>query len=150
MPPLLHRFSQSIRQAILRVQCPSPIKTDLKPSDVASTVLRWMNAQENWLLVIDNLDDVSVIKEYLPATGAERHTLITTRNQHCDHIPAEGMEVGVLDITAATQLLLTGSKVGSVGETPEGQMEAIQIVKELGFLPLAIDQAAAYIREASH
>jgi tetratricopeptide (TPR) repeat protein len=126
------------------------VGTNLNPSQIAATVLRWLNEQDKWLLVIDNLDDVTVVDGYLPDAAPERHTLITTRNQHCDDIPAEGLEVGVLEIAEATQLLLTRAKVGPVGETSKGKDEAAKIVKELGFLPLAIEQAAAYIREASH
>jgi tetratricopeptide (TPR) repeat protein len=119
---------------------------------MAKNVLRWLNAQSNkWLFVIDNLDDITVVDEYLPNTAVEQHTLITTRNQHCDDIPAEGLEVGVLEIIEAKQLLLTRAKLArSVGQTREVNNEAGEIVEELGCLPLAIEQAAAYIREASH
>lgn len=58
--------------------------------------------------------------------------------------------MSVLDITGATELLLTRAKVGPTGDTPEGKKAAAEIVSELGFLPLAIDQAAAYICEASY
>src|SRR5271154_2478879 len=43
--------------------------------------------------------------------------------------------------------LLVRSKLGTAGETPEAKAEAAKIVKELGCLALAIEQAAAYIRE---
>ena len=89
----------------LRTHC-VPDNTDLKPLDIAAKVLRWLNAQEKWLLILDNLDDVTVVDGYLPDTAPERHTIITTRNRHCDDIPSEGLEVGVLGITEATQLLL--------------------------------------------
>jgi len=139
-----------LREIGLRTNCILTTDTGLKPSEIASTVLRWLNKQEKWLLIIDNLDDMSVVDGYLPETAPDRHTIITTRSQHCDDIPAEGLEVGVLDITGATQLLLARAKVGTVADTPEGKKAAAEIVEELGFLPLAIDQAAAYIREASH
>jgi tetratricopeptide (TPR) repeat protein len=140
-----------LREIGVRAQC-VPENTDLKPSDIAKSVLRWLNAQsDKWLFVIDNLDDITVVDEYLPDTAVEQHTLITTRNQHCDDIPAERLEVGILEINEAKQLLLSRAKLaGSVGQTPEGNGEAAEIVKELGRLPLAIEQAAAYIREASH
>jgi hypothetical protein len=140
-----------LREIGVRAQC-VPENTDLKPSDIAKSVLRWLSAQSDKLLfVIDNLDDVTVVDEYLPDTTIDRHTLITTRNQHCDDIPAEGLEVGILEITEAKQLLLTRAKLArSVGQTRERNSEADEIVKELGCLPLAIEQAAAYIREASH
>ena len=107
--------------------------------------------KRKWLLVIDNLDDVTVVDGYLQilSESPDKHTLITTRNQHAEHIPAEGFEVGVYDVNDAAELLLTRSQVGSVDETQDGWAEAMTIVEELGCLPLAIEQAAAYIREAS-
>ena len=131
-----------------RTRCVSNY-ANLKPADVAECVLSWLNERESWLFVIDNLDDVDVVQGYLPNRSSGRHTLITTRKSHCHHIPAEGLEVGVLDIDEAQDLLFLRSKIGAAGETPEGKAEGVEIVKELGCLPLAIEQAAAYIREAS-
>jgi hypothetical protein len=111
--------------------------------------LYWLNQQEKWLLVLDNLDDAAVVDGYLSDLSPSRHTLITTRNQYSEHIPAEGLEVELLEIHDAVNLFLTRSRVGAVGETLEGKAEATEIVKELGCLPLASDQATAYIREAS-
>ena len=47
--------------------CLSAGTEGLKPTEVAKTVLSWLRLQETWLLVIDNLDDVSVAEEFLPA-----------------------------------------------------------------------------------
>ena len=105
--------------------------------------------KENWLLVIDNLDQIEVIDKYLPEHSSGRHTLITTRNSYYDHIPAKGLKVGELEVEDATKLLLTRSNIGPAGETPEAKAVAAEIVEELGCLALAIEQAAAYIREAS-
>ena len=125
--------------------------SNLNSSDLAKEVLKWLNEQDNWLVVIDNLDDINVVRGLLPNSSPERHTLITTRNPNAEHIPAEGLQVSVYDVDDATELLLTrlGSQVRAVGETEEGKIECIEIVKELGYLPLAIEQAAAYIREVS-
>ena len=130
-----------------RTQCVRNINK-LSLSDVAERVLEWLNIQENWLLVIDNLDQIEVIDSYLPERSPGRHTLITTRYSYCDHIPAEGLKVGELGVEDATKLLLLRSKLGAADETPEAEAEAAKIVKELGYLALAIEQAAAYIREA--
>jgi len=42
------------------IEVPTPClskKKNLKPSEIGKIVLHWLNKQENWLLVIDNLDD---------------------------------------------------------------------------------------------
>jgi len=132
-----------------RTRC-VPTTLQLTPSDIAKRVLEWLSVQESWLLVLDNLDEIEVIGKYLPDESEGGHTLITTRNSHCDHIPAEGLKVSDLEIGDAIQLLLLRSGIGALDETPEAKAEAAQIVKELGYLALAIEQAAAYIREASH
>ena len=80
------------------------IVPDSKPVDVAEQVFLWLKTTPNWLLVIDNLDDIDVlstqnlghpniIHSLLPEPGPGQHTLITTRNPNADHIPAQAKEV---------------------------------------------------------
>jgi nucleoside-triphosphatase THEP1 len=115
----------------------------LNTIDVAKQVLSWLRVQENWLLVIDNLDDVSVADGYLPRMDKGGHTLITTRNPDATRIPAEGLEIPVLGRTEAVELLLGSSEGNAV---PSLWNDALMVVDELGHLPLAIDQASALIR----
>lgn len=123
--------------------------TAISPSEIAKNVLSWLRAQENWLLVIDNVDDVSSVDGYLPDRAVGKHTLITTRNTNYYEIPAEGLEIGVLDPNDAERLLLIRSKYSSKADPEKIQAEAAEIVNKLGYLALAIEQAAAYIRETS-
>jgi len=116
--------------------------------DTAKAVLRWLRDTENWLLILDNLDDISVAAGYLPEANGAGHTLITTRNRNSDGIPANGLEVREMDPTSAVQFLLDRVRIEPARE--EVRSEAHEIVKELGFLPLAIDQAAAYIRASQN
>ena len=118
----------------------------LQPQETAKKVIDWLGTQDKWLLVIDNLDEITVADGYLPVRSPGKHTLITTRNPNCQHIPAEGLKVGELDVEDATELLQLRS---GVEPSSERTAEATDIVKELGCLPLAIEQAAAYIRETS-
>jgi predicted ATPase len=82
----------------------------LKPADVTLEVLAWMNRHSNWLLVLDNLDDLSVIDSYLNAVSIG-DILITTRDQHYVEIPAEGLETSSLEIEDAIELLLLRSSI---------------------------------------
>jgi hypothetical protein len=117
-------------------------------TSLARDVLKWLSIQSSWLLIIDNVDDISVIKGYLPdVTSGEGHLLFTTRDPNAIGISAQGLEVEVFDPqTAADMLLLRATQADN--NNMEIRSEAVKIVEELGFLALAIEQAAAYIRES--
>jgi len=117
-------------------------------TEIAETVLAWLRSEKSWLVVIDNLDDVTVVDGLLPENGPEKHTLITTRNPNTLGIPAEALEVPLLTAEDSIELFSVLSLVPIHPDTPEWQT-AVEIVKELGYLPLAIEQAAAYVREIS-
>ena len=120
----------------------------LDTQSLAKDVLKWLEKQSYWLLVIDNIDDISVVNGYLPdlVTGGG-HLLLTTRDPNATGISARGLEVEVFDRqTAADMLLLRTNQTDNSNK--EIRSEAVKIVKELGFLALAIEQAAAYIRES--
>ena len=122
--------------------------TDLKPKEVAKGVLSWLRKQERWLLVIDNLDDISIVSGYLPETNKGGHTLITTRNPDSMKIPAEGVEIPVLGKEAAIELLHLRSNSNPTEYSSSEKLQAAELVKELGFLALAIEQASAFIRSS--
>jgi NB-ARC domain len=131
-----------------------PLHPDSKPIVTAETVLLWLKKTKNWLLIVDNLDDIDVLSTrnlgqanivnmLLPECGLGRHTLITTRNPNADHIPAQRLEVPLFEESESVTLLSTLS--GRAGEDES----AYQIAKELGNLPLAISQAAAHVKQVS-
>ena len=135
------------------------ISLNSNPIEIAEHVLSWLRQEEKWLLVIDNLDDINVLSTsnlghtnvvatLVPQTGPQQHTLITTRNPNSGGIPADGLEVPVLDPTNAIDLLSTLSKIAIAASSSESK-QAYQIIQALGYLPLAIEQAAAYVREVA-
>lgn len=125
-----------------------PIPASSSPDDTAKRVLVWLRQTTSWLLIIDNLDDISVIESLLPENGPTEHTIITTRNPNSAGIPAEGLEVPLLDHMDAISLLSNLSGIVVTPGSPEFS-QADEIVKELGYLPLAIEQAAAFVREVT-
>lgn len=126
------------------------VTTNLDPEDMARAVLEWLGERDRWLLVLDNMDDISVAGDYLPSLrSGGGHLLITSRDPNAIGIPAEGLEVDVLDVSDAKTLLLRRSnlQIESIHPNQAVENEAIRIVETLGCLALAIEQAAAYIRE---
>jgi tetratricopeptide (TPR) repeat protein len=78
---------------------------------------------------------------YLPEGG---HILITTRNPDSLKIPAEGLQIPVLGEDAAIELLRIRTK--SKDFSDDEKKQASELVKELGYLALAIEQVSAIIR----
>src|SRR5579859_3177527 len=149
---LLDGYQKIAEQAKLQV---SHLSTAV---EVAERVISWLEQEESWLLVVDNVDDFKVLSMaenrhskflLLPSTGhSGRHTLITTRNRFADGIPAQGMEVSKFKPEESLELLYKSSKTTPSLDSTEDQA-AVKIVEDLDHLPLAIDQAAAYIREVA-
>jgi NB-ARC domain len=133
-----------------------PIMPDLKPVAVGEQVISWLKRTPDWLLVVDNLDDIdilctqnlgdpNIIHLLLPEPGPGQHTLITTRNRNADHIPAQAKEVPSFKEADSVALL---SFLSSIPILPGSEIVQ-QIAKELGNLPLALSQAGAYIKQKS-
>ena len=87
-----------------------------------------------WLLVFDNAPDRASVARFLPPAGPGR-VLVTSRNQIWP--PGQAVEVPVLDPRVAAEFL-----VGRTGDPDE--RAALELAVELGGLPLALEQAAAY------
>jgi len=98
--------------------------------------------------VIDNLDQIEVANGLLLENSPQNHTIITTRNPNADGIPAEPLEVPLLNVDDSIDLLSTLSKITVQVDSPR-KLQAAEIIQKLGYLPLAIEQAAAYIREVT-
>ena len=123
--------------------------SDGTAEEIARAVLRWLEPKNKWLLIFDNLDNIRITDGYLPLTHLSGHVLITTRNKNCDGIPAEGIEINLLNTKDSTSFLLHRSGLGN-DHREEIKIEAQKIVDTLGYLPLAIEQAASYIRSTQN
>jgi tetratricopeptide (TPR) repeat protein len=111
------------------------VPTDAPRPDVAATVRRELEENPGWLLVFDNADSLDAVREYLPEHG---YVLITSRNPTWRAAGATVLEVDVWSPREAVTFLLT--RTGRADA--EG---AAELAAALGYLPLALEQAAAYI-----
>jgi tetratricopeptide (TPR) repeat protein len=120
-----------------------PEKDATEQAKVTEAVRRWLDENPGWLLVFDNADDPTVIKDFLPQPG-QGHFLVTTRAHQFQKIGIfSPREVDVLTQDEARQFLLVRTGKDSALKSAE----ADELAKELGYLPLALEQAAAYIVE---
>jgi tetratricopeptide (TPR) repeat protein len=106
---------------------------------VVEAVRRWLGQNAGWLLVFDNARDSTEVRGYLPqaATG---HVLITSRNPAWRGV-ASPLTVQVMEQSESVDFLL--KRTGQVDEEA-----ANALAEALGDLPLALEQAGAYV-EAS-
>jgi Tetratricopeptide repeat len=88
-----------------------------------------------WLLIFDNAADLASVAAFLPPAGPGR-VLITSQNPDW---PGQTVDVPVLDPDVAAGFLV--SRTGEPDRTA-----ARDLADVLGGLPLALEQAAAYIR----
>jgi len=99
---------------------------------------------------LDNADNLDLIPEYLP-TGGNGHIILTTREQAVGPL-AVTIVVEKMDDQEGMLLLLRRAKVLASRDpltkaSPADQNQARAIIKVLDGLPLALDQAGAYIEE---
>ena len=89
-----------------------------------------------WLLVFDNVPERASILGFLPPAGRGR-LLITCQNPAWP--PGQVLEVPVLDTEIAADFLV--SRTGD-----SDRASAVELARQLGGLPLALEQAAATCR----
>jgi tetratricopeptide (TPR) repeat protein len=118
---------------------------------IVQAVLRWLRLHPGWLLIYDNIDDLSIAEPFLPKAGSG-HILLTTRAhalggiaQRLD-IQKMEPEIGALLLLRRAGLLALQAALDTAN--PDNQSIARSISEELDGLPLALDQAGAYIKEA--
>lgn len=101
--------------------------------------------QLKWLLIVDGADDVKEIHDLLPRAG---HVLVTTRDKSAaGWATYSGIEIEPMCLEDAITLFLKSIELDVEEWDVKKYDQAQRIVMELGCLPLAIDQSAAYIRE---
>jgi tetratricopeptide (TPR) repeat protein len=119
-----------------------PEKESQEQAKITEAVKSWLEQNAGWLLVLDNADDPAMVKPFLPQ-GNTGHLLLTSRAYSFQKIGlVSPREVNVLSPDEAREFLLRRT-----GKAPTEKSEADALAKEVGYLPLALEQAAAYIAE---
>ncbi len=127
-----------------------PQKNEKDQMDIVKAVKRWLMDRSHWLLILDNIDELVLVKEFIPP-AFRGHLLLTTRAQAMGGL-ARKLDVKVMTSEVGALLLLRRAGLlaskASLGEAPDEEVTVAKIlVEELGGLPLALDQAGAYIEE---
>lgn len=159
------RFKESYRAVASMLEIPG---ADRKDAPLLTLVRNYLSQGKNgpWLLVLDNVDDISVfvdpqpeahnasnpsnqdnkpLKAYLPISPNGR-ILIASRNRGYAHdlltVRSAACLIEIPLMTPTESLNLLKHRLSDDSGSDEDKAE---LVSELEHLPLAIDQAAAYI-----
>ena len=117
---------------------------------VVKAVIHWLDAHTDWLLILDNADRLDVVETFIPPAG-KGHVLLTTR-AHSTGTLAQRLEIEKMGLEEGTLFLLRRAQrlkgaAGLESVKPAIREQAQAIVAALDGLPLALDQAGAYIEE---
>ncbi|MFC9916669.1 NB-ARC domain-containing protein, partial [Streptomyces sp. NPDC127197] len=123
------------------------------PEQAAQVFLAWLTPKAaaepcRWLIVLDDVADPDDLRGLWPPTSPHGRTLVTTRRRDAA-MTGEGrrrIDVGLFTEAEATAYL-TRSLAAHDRIEPEEQLTAL--ASDLGHLPLALAQAAAYLIDAN-
>jgi tetratricopeptide (TPR) repeat protein len=136
---------------------------DLKGEDLLFAVKQWIELQTNWVLVLDNADDLKLFKkpysatleqqlytpdllQFVPRTQTET-ILWTSRDSSIlgSLVGVQrGIEVGSMTDQEAWELFSSSCGRSDVSQPSEEERELLRLLEKL---PLAIVQAGAYMRK---
>src|SRR6266568_1480584 len=127
-----------------------PEKDAREQQITVQAVKHWLEAHSGWLLIFDNADELGMLRDYLPE-GNKGHVLLTTRAQAMGGL-ARKIELDTMEVEEGAELLLRRAEkiahdaaLGSASMTERAA--ALDIVQAMDGLPLALDQAGAYLEE---
>lgn len=111
---------------------------------------KWFITQSAWLLILDNADNLTVLDSFLPQ-AARGHILLTSRTGAIDAqaqpLTLEPLhpEDGAICILRRSGLLRAQTPLSQLSPTDVGAAQ--QLSQSMGGLPLALEQAGAYIND---
>ena len=128
-----------------------PQKDEPDQMVIVEAVKTWLRNRSHWLFILDNADDLALVQKFLPP-AFRGHLLVTTRAQSMGKVVGSKLEVETMRPEMGALLLMRRARIlpaeTSLEEAPEEEVTtAKELAEELGGLPLALDQAGAYIEE---
>jgi tetratricopeptide (TPR) repeat protein len=129
-----------------------PERNEQDQQTTITAVKRWLLNHTGWLLIMDNVEDLDLVYNFMPTgSNTNGHILLTTRAHATGRI-ASSFRIEKMTLEEGTLLLLRRARIlapdALLDQAREAdRMRAKTIAVELDGLPLALDQAGAYIEE---
>ena len=116
--------------------------------------LQDLTIAKSWLIVLDNVSEetIAMLHDVLLRAGCRGRLLMTTRtatiaDAFTASTASSQLALQPPVISDAVAMLSNGAKLGRGGMEEVSHADAERLVRSVGNLPLAIDQAASYLRE---
>ncbi|KAH6989252.1 hypothetical protein BKA56DRAFT_727761 [Ilyonectria sp. MPI-CAGE-AT-0026] len=141
------KLSQSYVDAAKQLQI-EPEDSQRDPEAVVQTFLSWLrNADQNWIIVFDNADNLDVLKPFWPPTNVGT-IIVTSRDPMSRQLTDSSAQVNSMTDEEGIKLfwLILQNSSEPVAEREE-EINIIELSAKLGHLPLAISQAANFMVE---
>src|SRR6266700_3790505 len=127
-----------------------PEKKEQEQHLIIEAVKRWFKDHTGWLLIFDNADDLEMVRDFLPTDG-QGYILLTTRAQATRRI-AQRIEIEEMNVDEGALFLLRRATIIDSdapldAASTADHTTAREISQAMDGLPLALDQAGAYIEE---
>lgn len=111
-------------------------------ADAHEWAVAWLQNHSDWLLVLDNVEDIAGTEALLGHVAGKGRVLITTRRNlgtaRWSRLGLAPLNLGVLDQSASVRVL---ARMTGLDDTAG----AARLAADLGGLPLALSQAAAFV-----
>lgn len=114
-----------------------PVKEEVDQRVVIDAVKHWLGQNRSWLLVFDNAISPADIQSYLPQ-GQTGHVIITSRNPSWEGV---GSSIKIETMKREESVAFLKKRTGQ-----EDEAATAELAEELGDLPLALEQAGAYMK----
>ncbi|RMZ84471.1 hypothetical protein DV738_g741, partial [Chaetothyriales sp. CBS 135597] len=149
----LHRDIVNLYQKLWGVQM-SDKNEAISVEKAVDGVKSWFEGRRGpWLMVFDSADEIENsesnryidLRHFIPDVDS-LHVIVTSRSSTAkDMMPQEGVEVREMEETQAMQLFDHYAKLRNRHDNPEVEAEVKAIIKELGYLALAVTLAGTYV-----
>jgi Tetratricopeptide repeat/NB-ARC domain len=150
----LSSFYRCAGELQLEVSRDSTQASALVDSATIQIVLRWLQDQKEsdheWLVVLDNADDLTWGLSRIVPRGRRGNVIITSQDEKSARLlnsECEKLQVGTMEPSEARSLLLRQLNLDPDSAPKHIQVICDTIVERLGYLALAIDLAGARIDE---
>ncbi|MEM9817189.1 MAG: tetratricopeptide repeat protein [Cyanobacteria bacterium P01_D01_bin.6] len=120
-----------------------PQQDNQDPNDTIQAVKHWLENTPGWLLIFDNADHPEHLKPFRPRQ-AQGHILLTSRAQTFDSFGIV-RPISLQKMPAGEAVAFLFKRASRDTHDPTEQDAAAALAAELGFLPLALEQAGAFI-----